>query len=1299
MIVNKFILVLIALWGCLLIMKDLTDFVALGEKLGISGDKLLPFAEAKYDAYLKSCNEEKKLEAERAEKEAERAKAAHERELRLLERRAQIAQDERAVAETAGAGGARSSPSPHVPSFRFTPFNDKSDDLDSWFTLFEKQCAAYNVKDRDRKAHLLSLFTGQYREAFLSLDADASYDSVRSHLLQTFNLTKHDYRKKFFDISPKKDENIVAFCQRLSVCFDKWVSLSKIQKDFKSLKDLILTHKVFESCNPKLKAFLVERDCDTLKEVEENATRFFNAHADENLSKGLDFPFSANYAGQTDFRGRNGSKGRTFDRYGSNEQRSSSQNGYFRRRYDNSYHKRFNSDERKQDLKDNPKHGDNLENSTQGNKKEEKNNSSGHTFAREFTCHCCGGRGHKKRVCPTFLAAKCTLVENCEDNSVEKTSSSDSSNDSVFYGLPDGLSTNACNSAKVMNDQHIYKGLLEIDGVMQPVRVLRDTGSMIHAIHKKFVRDSDYSGKTLSLITFGGRKETFKLADIVIDTPFLKGKVSACVLDNYPENFMYYDILVGNGATLGSPRSLDPIAEVIVEWERSHRHLLNLIDNTQVVNCSSSDILTTNQVQTRAQKHNESRSKDVLNDKVLNFDISYSDLAYLQKEDSSLSKYFKLVNCQPKQTKNGSCSFEIRNEILVRLFNSDRYSLVQIMVPVSLRAQILSLGHDMPLSAHMGISRTLARVSSSFFWPKMTVDVRKFCRSCAICLKTSPKGRTPKAPLQCDKQVIDKPFHKVGTDLIGPLPVSHNKNQYVLTLIDYATRWVEASPMRPPITAAAVAEEFIKIFSRVGFPSILLSDGGSQFVADLMENVLKILGIKHSVSSPYHPQTNGLCERANGTIKSLICKVAHDNPGNWDRLLPCVLFAYRESPQETTGFAPFELVYGTIPRGPMTLVKDLWLQPSLELDKKTIDQYVNDLKQRISNSCKYARKKIEKQSLKSKERYDLKSKHRSLSVGDQVMLLLPMGTNKINCEWKGPFPVISVVPGSEVNYVIDINGKHKTYHINMLKEYVIRPQNLIPEIETICDVSASHDHVNTNLSCSNVSVIDDICDETVCESFSHIELPVLEQTEGIRNVKVNPELTDSQKTDVNNVLEEFSDIFTDVPLVTNCIEHEIKLTSDIPIRLKPYPLPFSSEKIVKEEVDNMLKAGVITESISPYSSPIVLVKKKDNKTRFCIDFRKVNSQTVSDATPIPDQERIFSKLSKAKYFTKLDMTKGYWQVPIAKSSRKYTAFQAGSGLYEFNTMAFGLKNAPATFNRMMAKLLSHRDDVEFFLMT
>ena len=128
----------------------------------------------------------------------------------------------------------------------------------------------------------------------------------------------------------------------------------------------------------------------------------------------------------------------------------------------------------------------------------------------------------------------------------------------------------------------------------------------------------------------------------------------------------------------------------------------------------------------------------------------------------------------------------------------------------------------------------------------------------------------------------------------------------------------------------------------------------------------------------------------------------------------------------------------------------------------------------------------------------------------------------------------------------------------------------------------------------------------------------------------------------------------------------------------------------------MLRAGVIQESTSPYASPIVLVKKKEGTTRFCIDFRQVNRLTISDATPIPDQEQIFTKLSKAKFFTKIDMTKGYWQVSIEKKSRKYTAFRAGLKLYEFNRMPFGLKNAPATFNRMMSKLLGHRVDVVSF---
>ena len=1317
-------------------MKDLSDFVAIGEKFGLKKTELSDYAQSEFEKYVIQYENDRKeakllreaeqarieqqarLEQDKLEQQAKLDQDRYEREMRLLERKAQLAENERSTVDDT-SGNTRT---PHMPTFKFTSFNEKNDDLDTWFSLFERQCISYGVKDKDRKAHLLSLFSGQCREAFLTIDPEATYSTVRSVLLQRFNLTKHDYRKKFFDISPNREETITSYCQRLTITFDKWIDLSKIDKTFESLRDLIVSHRVVQSCNPKLVSFLLERDSSQLNELEANANLFFQAHVNESLGKGSDLPFSANSASTFNDRGRNQQRHGYYgqghrERYRStgphNKQHKKPTNWRVGNRdynMEGNIGSNLNNNEKVLTTKGESTSGD-VRSTTRFGNADVPNVINNHR-----QCWICKGWGHTSIKCSSRKASNCSMVEDWRTSSsfsVSRTVSNDKRGDITCFSLPESLCIKACNNAKSMKEQHVYEGLLTVENTLCPVRVLRDTGSMIHAVHKTLVKPENYNGKTLSLITFGGKKEEFKMADIYVDTPFIKGTVAACVLENYPENFRYYDVLIGNGDTLGSPKALDPTPEVVTKWESSHKtrhtcsssninHAASAITiTTDDDDNESNDLvgLTSNQVQTRAQRHQETKTRGEFNDQVLNFDISYSELASLQKNDDSLTKYFSLVDCKPKNTKSGICSFEIRNGILVRLFKSDRYSFVQVMLPKQLRSKILSLGHDMPFSAHMGINRTLVRVTSSFYWPGVTADIKKFCRTCSICLKTSSRGRTPRAPLQNGTPVIGKPFHKWGIDLIGPLPVSDNKNQYVLTMIDYATRWVEAVPLKD-ITAGAVAEEMIKIFSRVGIPSIVLSDGGPQFVADLMEKVLKLLGIRHSVSSPYHPQSNGLCEKANDTIKSLIKKVAHFNPGSWDRYLPCVLFAYRETPQETTGYAPFELVYGSLPRGPMSLVKDLWLQPDLGGETVSAYQYVIDLRQRIASACKIAKQKTEVKHDKSKKRYDLRAKHRSLSIGDQVLLFLPCGSNKINSEWKGPFRVVDTVPDSKVNYVVDINGRCKTYHINMLKEYCIRPQYLVPDIETVQKGNVAKVDVDTLLTCSNVSMIDENQDENVdllgSESFANIVLPSLEQTETIKDVNINVHLTNTQKCEAKNLLQKFDDVFSDVPAMTNCIEHDIELNSHVPIKLKPYPLPFASEKIVKDEVENMLKSGVIEPSNSPYSSPIVLVKKKDGKTRFCIDFRKINSITVSDASPIPDQDQLFAKLSSAKYFTKIDVTKAYWQVGIVKGCRKYTAFQAGSCLYQFTRMAFGLKNAPATFNRLMAKLLGHRHDTVFF---
>ena len=157
-------------------------------------------------------------------------------------------------------------------------------------------------------------------------------------------------------------------------------------------------------------------------------------------------------------------------------------------------------------------------------------------------------------------------------------------------------------------------------------------------------------------------------------------------------------------------------------------------------------------------------------------------------------------------------------------------------------------------------------------------------------------------------------------------------------------------------------------------------------------------------------------------------------------------------------------------------------------------------------------------------------------------------------------------------------------------------------------------------------------------------------------MKVNPDLVESQKVEIRRILGNYQDVLTDLPGKTSLGVHEIKLTDNEPVRRRPYPIPHALRTKVKEEVQNMLDMGVIEKSNSPYASPLVIVKKADGSDRYCVDMRLVNQKTIFDAEPIPDQEEIFAKLAIDHYFTKIDLSKGYWQIPMAKDSKPITSF-------------------------------------------
>ena len=157
---------------------------------------------------------------------------------------------------------------------------------------------------------------------------------------------------------------------------------------------------------------------------------------------------------------------------------------------------------------------------------------------------------------------------------------------------------------------------------------------------------------------------------------------------------------------------------------------------------------------------------------------------------------------------------------------------------------------------------------------------------------------------------------------------------------------------------------------------------------------------------------------------------------------------------------------------------------------------------------------------------------------------------------------------------------------------------------------------------------------------------------------------------------------------TSTVEMEIDTGDHPPFNMKPYRLPLSKRVLVDREIDQMLASGVITPSASPYSSPVVLIPKSDQTVRFCIDFRKINSQTVRDSYGLPNIQDIIDGLSGASWFSALDLKSAYWQVPMSKKSAPKTAFTCHKGTFQFNRMPFGLRNSPAVFQRFMNKIFA-----------
>ena len=250
--------------------------------------------------------------------------------------------------------------------------------------------------------------------------------------------------------------------------------------------------------------------------------------------------------------------------------------------------------------------------------------------------------------------------------------------------------------------------------------------------------------------------------------------------------------------------------------------------------------------------------------------------------------------------------------------------------------------------------------------------------------------------------------------------------------MDYATRYSEAVPLKN-IDTKTVAEALLDIYSRLGIPEEVLSDQGTQFVSSCMQEMSRLLSINRQTTTPYHPICNGLVERFNGTLKKMLRRLCSEQPRQWHRFINPLLFAYRDAPQEATGFSPFELLYERTVRGPVQILKELWTKETDVPEVKTNYRCVLELRERLDDYTIIALEELKRSQAKNKRLYDRGAKRRAFQVGDKVLILLPTDNNKLLLQWRGPFVVERC--GSGNHYGVEVSKRIKFYHVNMLQQY------------------------------------------------------------------------------------------------------------------------------------------------------------------------------------------------------------------------------------------------------------------------
>lgn len=805
------------------------------------------------------------------------------------------------------------------------------------------------------------------------------------------------------------------------------------------------------------------------------------------------------------------------------------------------------------------------------------------------------------------------------------------------------------------------------------MKFLRDTGSARSLILKESLKDLvGYTGNFVVLGGFPNTVVSAPLVEVRLSFPGYDKVTELAVVESLP--IPGIDGILGNDMLNTQGQELFPILSVhpcpVAVTTRAAVKAANLIDNDDDL------ILSNLEVDVERPGSLDSSSSSVVSN-VLRPDWDRSSFIEAQKKEFNFDLGDTADLTKPRFCVINGLLYRISRPSTDDLSKTSR--IEQIVVPSQFRRSVLSLAHDDSFSGHFGVCKTFRKLAECFWWPGLKSSVKQFINECGVCqVMGKPNQIIPKAPLK-PIPAIGEPFVELVIDVVGPLPKTKSGFTHLLTIMDRASRFPEAFPMRR-ITSKVVFDKLIEFFSRYGLPRTIQTDCGTNFTSKVFKGKCAELAIRHKTSVPYHPESQGVVERFHQTLKSILKKYCYEQGEEWDKGLPFALFALRNHPNSSTGVAPFELVFGHKVRGPLEIFHEM-LETGLGGDANVGD-FVEELRKKLSRAWKFARENLASSQAAMKLNFDRKSKARSFEPGELVLVLSTDSDNFLEPRYKGPWKVLRKL--SEVNYEIEAPGtkrKCRIFHINRLKLYTSnRHDPLAIVYEPVAEVMDLPSDDLEDLICqvSSDALFDNIQNfEVLKEGLEHLEI--------------------AQRRDIINLISSFPGLFKNSPGRTNFLEHDVDVGNASPVKQSPYRLNPVKRDIVDKEIKYMLEHDLIQPSVSPWSSPIVLVKKSDGKFRMCVDYRKVNAHTKNDSFPLPRIDDCLDQIGAAKFITKLDLLKGYWQVPLSDRAREISAFVTPFGLYECKVMPFGMKNAACTFQRLMNRVICGLEGTEIYI--